>query len=281
MNLPATPRIRVAILDLYQGAPNQGMRCIQDILRDWAAREQIELSTQIFEVRQQAELPGMDFDIYLSTGGPGDPLSSRYEDWDIQWCRWLDQLIRYNQNPATVDKKFAFFICHSFQMACRHLNVGMVCKRHSPAFGVFPIHRLPAGTNESVFDGLKDPFYAVDSRDYQVIHPNEKRLLEMGGQALCLEKERPHVPYERALMAARLNPWMIGTQFHAEADPEGIRIYLMQEEKKQQVIRDHGADKWASMVEQLEDADKIRLTYAQIIPNFLNQAAESLLGVEA
>ncbi len=281
MNLPATPRIRVAILDLYQGAPNQGMRCIQEILRDWAAREEIELITQIFDVRQRTELPGMDFDIYLSTGGPGDPLSSRYEDWDIKWCRWLDQLIRYNNNPATIDKKFAFFICHSFQMACRHLNVGMVCKRHSPAFGVFPVHRLPAGSLEIVFDGLKDPFYAVDSRDYQVIHPNEKRLLEMGGQALCLEKERPHVPYERALMAARLNHWMIGTQFHPEADPEGMLIYLMQEEKKQQVIRDHGANKWASMVEQLEDDDKIRLTYAQIIPNFLNQAAESLLGVEA
>ena len=182
---------------------------------------------------------------------------------------------------STVDKKFAFFICHSFQMACRHLNLGMVCKRHSPAFGVFPVNRLMGGMNEIIFQGLGDPFYAVDSRDYQVIHPNEKRLLEMGGMTLCLEKERPHVPYERALMAARLNSWMIGTQFHPEADPEGMRLYLMQEEKKQQVIRDHGQAKWESMVEQLEDADKIRLTYAQVIPNFLNQAAEYLLGVEA
>lgn len=33
------------------------------------------------------------------------------------------------------------------------------------------------------------------------------------------------------------------------------------------------------MLEQLEDEDKIRLTYSQVIPNFLNQAAETLLEI--
>jgi len=221
----------------------------------------------------------MEYDIYVSTGGPGDPLSTRYDAWDIQWCQWLDRLIRHNSNPDTQRKKFVFFICHSFQMACRHLNLGMVCKRHSPAFGVFPIHLLEGAEEEIVFEGLADPFYAVDRRDYQVIHPNERRMEEMGGRALCIEKERPHVPYERALMAARINPWMIGTQFHPEADPEGMRSYLLQDEKKQQVIQAHGEQKWKSMLEQLEDEDKIRLTYSQVIPNFLNQAAESLLEI--
>jgi hypothetical protein len=35
------------------------------------------------------------------------------------------------------------------------------------------------------------------------------------------------------------------------------------------------------MLEQLGDADKIQLTYSQVIPNFLNQAAEALLSIEA
>lgn len=281
MSLPAQPLLRIAILDLYQGAANQGMRCIQQILREWSAQEQVELSVQTFDVRQHAELPGLDFDVYLSTGGPGDPLSSRYDDWDIRWCRWLDQTLRHNANPNTTDKKFVFFICHSFQLACRHLNLGMVCKRHSTAFGVFPIHRLPGGDTEPILDGLNDPFYAVDSRDYQVIHPNVDRLMEMGGRTLCLEKQRPHVHFERALMAARLNPWMVGTQFHPEADADGMRLYLLQEDRKQQVIEAHGEDKWKSMLDQLGDADKIRHTYAQVIPNFLNQVAESLFPVTA
>ncbi|MEY5033745.1 MAG: hypothetical protein RL447_123, partial [Bacteroidota bacterium] len=172
--------LRVAILDLYNGAVNQGMRCLDQILNDWSNKEQLEIQVDIFDVRQKAALPGMDYDIFISTGGPGDPLSSRYEDWDIQWCRWLDRVIRHNSNPDTHRKKFVFFICHSFQLACRHLNLGMVCKRHSTAFGVFPIHRLNGGKNEIIFEGLNDPFYAVDSRDYQVIHPNEHRLEEMG-----------------------------------------------------------------------------------------------------
>ena len=281
MHLTGRPLLRIAILDLYQGAANQGMRCIQQILQEWSSSEQIDLSIQLFDVRQRAELPGLEFDVYISTGGPGDPLSSRYEDWDIQWCRWLDRTLRHNANPNTSDKKFVFFICHSFQLACRHLNLGMVCKRHSTAFGVFPIHRLPGGDLEPILQGLNDPFYAVDSRDYQVIHPNDHRLEEMGGRTLCLEKERPHVPYERALMAARINPWMIGTQFHPEADAKGMQLYLLQEDRIQQVIENHGEAKWKSMLEQLGDADKIQLTYSQVIPNFLNQAAEALLSIEA
>jgi GMP synthase-like glutamine amidotransferase len=281
MHLTGRPLLRIAILDLYQGAANQGMRCIQQILQEWSSSEQIDLSIQLFDVRQRAELPGLEFDVYISTGGPGDPLSSRYENWDIQWCRWLDRTLRHNANPNTSDKKFVFFICHSFQLACRHLNLGMVCKRHSTAFGVFPIHRLPGGDLEPILQGLNDPFYAVDSRDYQVIHPNDHRLEEMGGRTLCLEKERPHVPYERALMAARINPWMIGTQFHPEADAKGMQLYLLQEDRKQQVIENHGEAKWKSMLEQLGDADKIQLTYSQVIPNFLNQAAEALLSIEA
>lgn len=276
---PEHPFLRVAVLDLYEGVPNQGMRCIYQILQGWSQQEQIELQVDTFDVRPTGSLPGLEYDVYLSTGGPGDPLSTRYDDWDIGWCRWLDALIRYNLNPDNSQKKYAFFICHSFQLACRHLNLGMVCKRHGTAFGVFPVHRLSGGKDESIFEGLADPFYVVDSRDYQVIHPNENRLAEIGGQPLCLEKERPHVPYERALMAARINPWMIGTQFHPEADPEGMRLYLLQEEKKQQVIEHHGEEKWQRMLDHLEDEDKIRLTHSHIIPNFLHQAAGALLEI--
>ena len=271
--------LRIALLDLYQGAANQGMRCINQILRDWSEQEALDITIDVFDVRQKKELPDLNYDVFISTGGPGDPLSSRYEDWDIEWCRWLDRVMRHNTNPDTQRKKFVFLICHSFQLACRHLNIGMVCKRHSTAFGVFPVHRLPGGRQEPIFEGLNDPFYAVDSRDYQVIHPNEQRLKDMGGLTLCVEKERPHVPYERALMAARINPWMIGTQFHPEADPEGMRRYLLQADKKEQVIAQHGEQKWKNMLDQLEDDDKIQLTYGQVLPNFLRQAAGSLLEV--
>jgi GMP synthase-like glutamine amidotransferase len=273
--------VKVAILDLYEGKPNQGMRCIRTILTDWAGKNDIELKFQEFDVRLKNELPDTSFDVYISTGGPGDPLISRFEDWDINWCRWLDKMERWNANPSNSQKKYIFFICHSFQLASRYFNAGLVCKRKSTAFGVFPIHMLEAGQDEPVFDGLKDPFYGVDSRDYQVIQPNLDMLEKIGGKILCIEKSRPHVPYERALMGIRFNEYMIGTQFHPEADAPGMSMYLQTEEKRKTVIESHGEDKLISMLEHLEDPDKIRWTYAHILPNFLNQSVGQLQEVFA
>lgn len=94
------------------------------------------------------------------------------------------------------------------------------------------MHYLPGAESEPVFAGLKDPFYAVDSRDYQVIQPDHNKITEMGGQILAIEKARPHVPYERAMMALRFNENMIGTQFHPEADAIGMSLHLQTPEKE-------------------------------------------------
>lgn len=268
--------VKVAILDLYEGKPNQGMRCIRSILQDWSVANDIDVQTAEFDVRITNELPDTSYDIYISTGGPGDPLISRFDDWDIAWCRWLDKMNRWNANPSTNQKKYIFLICHSFQLASRFFNVGLVSKRKSTAFGVFPIHMLDAGKDDQVFDALKDPFYGVDSRDYQVVQPNHDLLNEMGAKILCIEKVRPHVPYERALMGIRFNDYMIGTQFHPEADAPGMSMYLQTEEKKKTVIESHGEDKLRSMLEHLNDPDKIAWTYSHILPNFLNQSIEHL-----
>lgn len=270
------PTIRIAILDLYEGFPNQGMRCIRQIVKDWADNNEMDVQTTEFDVRSKNELPDTSFDIYISSGGPGNPLSTRFDDWDIAWCKWLNEMERWNNNPSNTDKKYIFFICHSFQLACRYFNAGLVCKRKSTSFGAFPVHMLPDGKQEEVFDGLKDPFYAVDSRDYQVIQPNHKLIQQMGGRLLCIEKSRPHVPYERAIMAIRFNEYMIGTQFHPEADAIGMSLHLQTEEKRKTVIENHGEEKLMSMLEHLDDPDKILWTYSHILPNFLNQSIGQL-----
>lgn len=266
--------VKVAILDLYEGKANQGMRCIRTIVKEWAEKNNLDLQSKEYDVRQNNELPDTGYDIYISSGGPGDPLASRYDDWDISWCRWLDKMERWNNNPSNTHKKYIFFICHSFQLASRYFNAGLVCKRKSTAFGVFPIHMLNAGKDEPVFDGLKDPFYGVDSRDFQVIQPNLKMMEQMGAHVLCIEKSRPHVPYERAIMGIRFNDCMIGTQFHPEADSTGMSLHFQEEDRRQTVIENYGEEKLNSMLQQLNDPDKIRWTYSHILPNFLNQAIE-------
>ncbi|TAH02198.1 MAG: GMP synthase [Sphingobacteriales bacterium] len=262
--------IKAAILDLYEGQPNQGMRCLREILNTYAEYNQLQLTFTEFDVRLKNEVPDLSFDFYISSGGPGSPLDSEGSAWEEVYFNWLQQIETWNASQP--QKKYIFFICHSFQLACRHYNIGTVEKRRSTAFGVFPVHMINGAAKETVFTGLKDPFYAVDSRDYQVIKPNHQRLREMGAHILCIEKDRPHIPLERAIMAVRFNEYMIGTQFHPEADAEGMRMYLQREDKKQTVIDNHGFDKWQSMVEHLGDPDKILYTYNHILPNFLKAA---------
>lgn len=268
-------QVKVAILDLYEGAPNQGMRCIRQILKDYGLHHDISLVIHEFDVRLKNELPGIDYDIYISTGGPGSPLADEENEWEKNYFNWLATVENFNNDPANAIKKYVLFICHSFQMACRYFGVGNVAKRRSTAFGVFPVHIVTNGKDEPVFSGLPDPFYAVDSRDYQVIEPDYEKIDEMGATVLAIEKERPHVPLERAVMALRFNDFMIGTQFHPEADPTGMTMYLQRKDKKEMVIENHGYDKWQSMIDQLNDPDKISFTYSHVIPNFLDQAIMS------
>ena len=273
--------IHIAILDLYEGQPNQGMRCIRELLSQYGQTHELDISWDEYDVRLKHELPDLSYDIYISSGGPGSPLDSEGSDWENQYFNWLRTIEDYNNDPQNPVKKSVLFICHSFQLACRYFKVGQVAKRRSTAFGVFPVHMLEAGKEEPVFDGLKDPFYAVDSRDYQVIRPDMIQLRRLGATLLAIEKERPHIPLERAIMAIRFNEHMIGTQFHPEADASGMSMYLQRDDKKETVIQNHGFEKWQSMIEQLNDPDKILYTYSHVIPNFLRQSVENLQAVEA
>jgi len=249
-------------------------------------------------VRLEHQVPDLSYDIYISSGGPGSPLESEHSEWEKKYFHWLQEIEQYNNSLAAPGHdsitapshnsfatsghdslsapghfpKQVLFICHSFQLICRHYAIANVTNRKSTAFGVFPVHIQPDGLHEPVFEGLQDPFYAVDSRDYQVIQPDNDRLTSMGAHILAIEKERPLVPLERAIMAVRFNQYMIGTQFHPEADPGGMSMYLQREDRKKTVIAEHGEEKWSSMIEQLNDPDKIRWTNSHVIPNFLNYA---------
>lgn len=273
--------IRIAILDLYEGQANQGMRCIRELLTQFGVEQDLHITWDEFDVRLKQEVPDLSYDLYISSGGPGSPLDSEGSDWENRYFDWLRSVDNYNSEAQHTIQKQVFFICHSFQLACRYFKVAQVARRRSTAFGVFPVHMLECGHEEPVFDGLQDPFYAVDSRDYQVIKPDTRQMRKLGSTILAIEKDRPHVPLERAIMAMRFNACMIGTQFHPEADATGMSLYLQRDDRKQTVIENHGFEKWKSMIEQLNDPDKIRYTYAHVLPNFLKQAISDLIAVEA
>ena len=256
---------------------NEGMRCILHAIRNIQGTEHAELAFDVFNVRANNEIPGLGYDLYISSGGPGSPMASD-EAWEKPYFELIDGLIEWNRQHER--KKFVFLICHSFQLVVRHLALGTLSKRRSTSFGIFPIYKVAEGYTDPLLMGLPDPFYAVDSRDYQITEPDEERLNAMGATILCLEKPRPHVPLDRAVMAIRFSDEIIGTQFHPEADNEGMLRHFMTDLKRRQVITNFGQQKYDEMVAYLQDPDKIALTESVILPGALRQALGSKYEME-
>ncbi|MCE6987883.1 type 1 glutamine amidotransferase [Dyadobacter sp. CY323] len=269
---PNFRHFRIAILDMYDGLDNEGMRCIKKIITNFGENESVTVDLTVFDVRQKLEVPRLDdFDAYISTGGPGNP-SPVGEPWEKKFFGFLDQVLKFNANRQNRTKKHLFLICHSFQMACIHWQLAGVSKRRKTSFGTFPVHKTSLGRKDPVLAALSDPFWIVDSRDFQVTQPNQYMFDQLGAKLLCLEKIRPHVPLERAVMAIRFSNEVIGTQFHPEADAEGMLRYFLREDKKTSIIAAHGEAKYNDMIAHLNDPDKISMTELTIIPTFLKTA---------
>jgi GMP synthase-like glutamine amidotransferase len=266
-----TKKITIALLDMYDGVPNQGMRCIIDII----SRFEPIVGFKIFDVRGKCELPEISqYDIYISTGGPGNPLIGD-GNWDIKYYNFIDELNKWNAENNI--KKHVLFICHSFQMACKHFGLAEITKRNDTSFGVMTMHKTKEGLNDSLFEGLADPFFAIDSRDYQVVQPNLNVFKKKGAKIISLEKIRDHVQYERAIMAVRFTPYFVGTQFHPEADPISFIAHLRNKEAKEKIRAMKGKRKFRNMLEDLVDDDKIYRTNETLIPNFLRTAINDLI----
>ena len=263
--------IKIAILDMYKGEPNQGMRCIIDVI----SRFSPVVSFEIFDIRVKNQFPDhKEFDIYISTGGPGNPLVGD-GIWDVKYYAFIDLLQKWN-TESTV-KKHVLFICHSFQMACLHFGLATVTRRNDTSFGVMTIHKTKNGLTDPLFEGLADPFYAIDSRDYQVIQPKLSVFAKKGATIISLEKIRDHVQYERAIMAVRFTDYFVGTQFHPEADPISFVSHLRNKQAKDKIKAMKGKRKFRNMLEDLLDDDKIYRTNETLIPNFLRTAINDLL----
>ena len=267
--------LKIALLDMNNNHVNQGMRNIREISQQFKEHSNENVSITVFDVRYKDEIPDIqDFDIYISSGGPGNPHKEGYS-WEEKYADFLNNLWQHNLNSE--HKKFAFLVCHSFQVACIHWSLGNICKRKSYSFGVMPIHKTDEGQNDFLLENLPEPFFAVDSRGYQFIEPNYETINEMGMKVVALEKVRPHIHLERAVMAIRFSDEIFGTQFHPEADPKGMLANLKIDKNRIAMIENYGVEKYLETVDRMDDPDKINLTQSQILPRFLQHASEQVM----
>lgn len=268
--------VKIAVLDLYDNEPNQGLGCIKEIVRKAHRKvhhRPVELA--VFETRYKSEAPGLAHDIYISSGGPGSPFDGEGKTWEKKYFRLIDDIWNHNQRGGQ-PPKFVFFICHSFQMMARFFDLATIQKREKRSFGIIPVKKTALATDDSLFAKLPDIFYAADFRQFEVIQPKINSLNPLGANILATEKQRAHPDLPKALMGVRLSNEMIGTQFHPEADPVSMLFHFRQPDRKRQVVEEYGEEAYYEMIAHLEDRKNILLTRRLILPRFLRQSIEKL-----
>lgn len=266
---------RFAVVDMYAGYPNQGLACIVELLRAASARYFAgQASLQVFSCRGHGEVPTLAHDVVICSGGPGDPWEGQGSAWEAAFFGYLDAVLAHNAggNPP----RFVFAICHSFELLCRHLRLAQVVPRRSPAQGVLPVHLTAAGEADEVFREAGNPLLAADFREWQVVSPDAAQLRRLGAQVLAREKPRPHVPLERAVMAVRVSPQVVGVQFHPEAEPRRMWALFSEPARRREYIARRGQARWEEMMERIRHVDGLGRTYRTVIPSFLAQAVRAL-----
>ncbi|HHB79383.1 MAG TPA: hypothetical protein ENK85_09145 [Saprospiraceae bacterium] len=261
--------MKIAILDLYNQEPNTGIRAIKELIR----AHHPEHLFQIFEIRQQDQWPKIsDWDVFISSGGPGDPTESE-TIWPAKWKHFFQQLMEYNEQQTP--QKPAFLICYSFQLFCHHFNLGVASRRYKPSYGSYPCLLSPYGKKDIIFGQLPATFQIADFRSYQITLPNTKNLKKLEAKILAMEKERPSINKAQALMAAQFTPYMYGTQFHPEANGDKVKESFKLEEEK--LTKFLGNKTYQKAVEKLENVAGINQTQATVLPRFLDFAMSIVL----
>jgi len=271
--------IKITTIDLYNNERNEGMRCIKEIVNETAADfNDLKIDYDVKELRYKDEKPDFNSDIFISSGGPGNPFDGEGSKWEKHYFETIEKIYDYNQNNPD-KKKYIFFICHSFQMMARFFEFGKVSERHSKAFGVMPFIKTSGGESDILFNKLSNPFYAADIRQYQVTELNAKVFNELNGKVLAHEVIDDADRIEPAIAAIRISNEIAGTQFHPEADAESMLYHFNQPERKKHVVDKYGEDRYDEMIDILKQPHTIRLTRKTVIPNFLNQAINELSKV--
>jgi GMP synthase-like glutamine amidotransferase len=271
-------QIKVATIDLYNNERNEGMRCIKEIVNESGKNNpNIDLKYDVFETRYKGDVPDLSYDIFISSGGPGSPFEDEDKQWDKDYFTLLDKI--WNHNQTSDQKKYLFFICHSFQMMARYFQFGEVNKRFINSFGVMPFAKTKEGENDPVLKNLTEPFYAADIRHWQVVNPDKKKMDEFGAKILSWEIPEEENQDNPAITAIRISNEIVGTQFHPEADPESMLYHFKQDERKNFLINRYNEERYLEMIGLLEHPDKIKLTRKTVIPTFLNNAISHLISI--
>jgi homoserine O-succinyltransferase len=271
--------LKVAILSMYRDQESQGMKYLRSILeKESYAFADLSISYQVFATRESNELPRLsDFDLFISTGGPGDPHDGVGQEWEYNYFEFLRNFQAHN--ATGIQPKFLFSICHSFQLLCRFFDIAKVVPRPETCFGTFKCNLENSGKEDVLFNKLPDPFYIVENRNWQCVQPDLEKMESLGIQILAKELNPVSPGAEPALLAFRISPFWVATQFHPETNPAEMKKVYAGGKKVQEVLDKYGPLKMLQILDSLNRKNPSLLdTFECLLPEFIKSVAISKFG---
>ena len=182
----------------------------------------------IFDLRQKGEIPNIaDFDVFISTGGPGDPADTG--NWGDIYARFANNLLEHNKNNPTKPKTW-FAICHSFQVLCEHvLKIGKTSRRPQILTGIHPQKTVQKSELPPFLQDLPESFLTLENRFYQVTqtaeHPDFVPFAMADFYLTGIVSRDGHI---------------MGTQFHPEAREQSVTALLENPEQVKLIAELYG-----------------------------------------
>jgi GMP synthase-like glutamine amidotransferase len=253
---------------------NQAMRCLRGIVAQFferVRRENPHLPCELGEVspRNTNDPIPDDYDLYLSSGGPGSPFDGDGAPWTFDYGRFVDGVIDASTAGAG-RQRACFAICYSFEMVVRHLNLAAIVPRVDRKFGVMPIYTTTEGQEHPLLSPFGDRLFAFEHRNWEAIDLDERKLRDLGGKLLARES-RDGVSKGRAILGLDVAPGVEAVQFHPEADRPGVMNWVARPEQAAAFKATYGEVTYQAMLRTLDDPRRLARTYALVIPGWLTR----------
>jgi GMP synthase-like glutamine amidotransferase len=257
---------------MNNGHVNQAMRCLRGIVYNFfehVRRFNPNLPCVLGEVspRDTGNAVPRDYDLYISTGGPGSPYDGDGMPWVTDYSEFLegvaDAAIRGGAKQRAV-----FAICYSFEMVVRHFRLAAVVPRTERKFGVMPIYTTPEGQAHPLLRPFGDRLFAFEHRSWEAVELDERKLSALGGELLALES-RDGMSKGRAILGLDVTAGIEAVQFHPEADRPGVMNWVSRPEQAAAFKACYGEVTYQAMLRTLDDPRRLARTYALVIPGWM------------
>ncbi|MBI5548702.1 MAG: hypothetical protein HY901_32880 [Deltaproteobacteria bacterium] len=270
-----TTKLKICYVDMCNGLTNQAGRCFRRLIDGLKAKAVaknpgLEFDFVHVQPRNLGELPDRTADLFLSSGGPGSPYDGYEDPWCTGYRSFLDWAVERNQkDPQRAPQILA--VCHSFELATIHFEVAQVAMRPSGRkFGVMPAYVTPEAIDHVLFKPFGERLFVWEHRFWEAVHLDEKRLKELNGKVLARESRPGRIDKGQSLLAFDFAPGIMGTQFHPEADRQGLMAWVYSPEHAGEFKKAYGEPLYQRMLKTLEDPSRVARTFAIFVPSWLH-----------